>query len=83
MTKREQLRQLHSELYKFIEKEYPDSDLFDEGQYMDINFFNDGDGDNSVSFHKSRLTLDYLDWASDEVKEVVSKLENKFDWIEK
>ena len=39
MTKREQLRQQHSELYKFIEKEYPDSDLFDEGQYMDINFF--------------------------------------------
>ena len=83
MTKREQLRQLHSELYKFIENEYPDSDLFDGGQYMDINFFSDGIGDNSVSFHKSRLTLDYLNWSSDEVKEVVSKLEDKFDWINK
>ena len=83
MTKREQLRQLHSELYKFIESEYPQADMFDEGQYMDINFFNDGDGDNSVSFHKSRLTLDYLDWARKETKEVVSKLENKFDWIKK
>jgi len=83
MTKREQLRQLHSELYKFIEKEYPDSDLFDEGQYMDINFFSDGIGDNSVSFHKSRLTLDCLDWARVEVKKVVIRLENKFDWINK
>ena len=83
MTKREQLRQQHSELYKFIEKEYPDSDLFDEGQYMDINFFGDDEGDNYVSFHKSRLTLDYLNWSSDEVKEVVSKLEDKFDWINK
>ena len=83
MTKREQLRQLHSELYKFIEKEYPDSDLFDEGQYMDINFFSDGIGDNSVSFHKSRLTLDCLDWARVEVKKVVIRLENRFDWINK
>tara|TARA_B110000908_G_scaffold3258_1_gene4365 strand:+ start:20 stop:271 length:252 start_codon:yes stop_codon:yes gene_type:complete len=83
MTKREQLRQQHSELYKFIEKEYPESDLFDEGQYMDINFFGDDEGDNYVSFHKSRLTIDYYDYASKRTKDIVRKLEDKFDWIEK
>ena len=34
-------------------------------------------------FHKSRLTLDCLDWARVEVKKVVIRLENKFDWINK
>jgi len=81
MTKREQLRQLHSTFYKFIEKEYPESDLFDEGQSMEILLFGDQDRDDWISFHKSRLTLDCLNWASDRTKEEISKLEDKFDWI--
>jgi len=83
MTNKEQLRQLHSTLYKFIEKEYPESDLFDEGQCMDINLFGDSTGDDFISFHKSRLTIDYLNWASDKTKDAVKNIESKFDWINK
>ena len=50
---------------------------------MEILLFGDQDRDDWISFHKSRLTLDCLNWASDRTKEEISKLEDKFDWINK
>lgn len=70
MTKKEIQKTIIKRFLTFVEEVFPDYEIDDFGDGGRISFIPTEFGNNDIiEFQRSRLTLDILDWASDQSKQ--------------
>jgi hypothetical protein len=70
MNKTQKQKEVIKRFLTFVEEVFPNYELDDYGDGGRITFFPiNGTSDDQIEFQRSRLTLDVLNWASDQAKQ--------------
>jgi hypothetical protein len=70
MTKTQKQKEIIKRFLTFVEEVFPNYEIDDYGDGGRIEFFpTEGNTDDAIEFQRSRLTLDVLNWASDQAKQ--------------
>jgi hypothetical protein len=70
MTKTQKQKEIIKRFLTFVEEVFPEYTIDDYGDGGRIEFFpNEGTTNDAIEFQRSRLTLDVLNWASDQAKQ--------------
>lgn len=70
MTKKEIQKTIIKRFLTFVEEVFPQYEIDDYGDGGRIEFFpTEGNTNDAIEFQRSRLTLDVLNWASDQAKQ--------------
>ena len=70
MNKTQKQKEVIKRFLTFVEEVFPNYEIDDYGDGGRITFFPiNGTSDDQIEFQRSRLTLDVLNWASDQAKQ--------------
>lgn len=70
MTKTQKQKEIIKRFLTFVDEAFPEYTIDDYGDGGRIEFFpTEGNTDDAIEFQRSRLTLDVLNWASDQAKQ--------------
>ena len=70
MNKTQKQKEVIKRFLSFVEEVFPEYTIDDYGDGGRITFFPiNGTSDDQIEFQRSRLTLDVLNWASDQAKQ--------------
>ena len=84
MTKTQKQKEIIKRFLTFVEEVFPQYEIDDYGDGGRIEFFPiEGNSDDSIEFQRSRLTLDVLNWASDQTKQDCMVMEGMLKIIQK
>jgi hypothetical protein len=84
MTKTQKQKEVIKRFLTFVEEVFPQYTIDDYGDGGRIEFFpTEGNTDDAIEFQRSRLTLDVLNWASDQAKQDCAVMEGMLEIIQK
>ena len=84
MTKTQKQKEVIKRFLTFVEEVFPQYTIDDYGDGGRIEFFpTEGNSDDAIEFQRSRLTLDVLNWASDQAKQDCAVMEGMLEIIQK
>jgi hypothetical protein len=84
MTKTQKQKEVIKRFLTFVEEVFPQYEIDDYGDGGRIEFFpTEGNTDDAIEFQRSRLTLDVLNWASDQAKQDCAVMEGMLEIIQK
>ena len=84
MTKTQKQKEVIKRFLTFVEEVFPQYTIDDYGDGGRIEFFpTEGNTDDAIEFQRSRLTLDVLNWASDQAKQDCMVMEGMLEIIQK
>jgi hypothetical protein len=84
MTKTQKQKEVIKRFLTFVEEVFPQYEIDDYGDGGRIEFFpTEGNTDDAIEFQRSRLTLDVLNWASDQAKQDCMVMEGMLEIIQK
>jgi hypothetical protein len=84
MTKTQKQKEVIKRFLSFVEEVFPQYEIDDYGDGGRIEFFpTEGNTDDAIEFQRSRLTLDVLNWASDQAKQDCAVMEGMLEIIQK
>jgi hypothetical protein len=84
MTKTQKQKEVIKRFLTFVDEAFPQYTIDDYGDGGRIEFFpTEGNTDDAIEFQRSRLTLDVLNWASDQSKQDCAVMEGMLEIIQK
>ena len=84
MTKTQKQKEVIKRFLTFVEEVFPQYTIDDYGDGGRIEFFpTEGNTDDAIEFQRSRLTLDVLNWASDQAKQDCAVMEGMLEIIQR
>ena len=82
MTKTQKQKEIIKRFLTFVDEAFPEYTIDDYGDGGRIEFFpTEGNTDDAIEFQRSRLTLDVLNWASDQAKQDCKVMEDMLEII--
>lgn len=83
MTKKEINKAIVKRFLTFVEEVFPNYEIDDSGEGGRISFVPlEGEIDNVIEFHRSRLTVDTFNWSSSQTKQDCTVMEGMLKVIE-
>ena len=82
MTKTQQHKELNKKFFKYVKENYPEYEIDDSEGYGRVYLVpREGNGDESLEYHRSRHTITSYPWCSEETCEIEEQLDKVLNKI--